>query len=310
MENAPNKTEAIPYGYCHCGCGKKTTIAKYDYPRYGHVKGEPKRFCRGHAARKHAFSGELNQSGLCMCGCGEPTPIAQVSRYNKGIVKGQQMRFIPGHGSRGKTFHNEGPNPSGMCMCGCGQPAPIATCTTKSRGNVQGKPVRFIHNHDKLVGPSLEERFWAKVAKLGPNDCWDWRGSENGHGYGHTRTVTNGVVKDVYAHRLSYEIHNGPIPEGMFVCHRCDNPRCVNPSHLFLGTAKDNVHDMICKGRNNRVPVKGVDCGTSKLTEEQVSAIRRRYACGERQVDLAADFSIGQSTVSAIVIRKTWKHIE
>lgn len=106
-----------------------------------------------------------------------------------------------------------------------------------------------------VYGPSGEhrqsfiERFWAHVEKRGPDDCWLWTGPVISCGYG--QVSVKGIAK--YAHRLSLEIASGPIPGGLFVLHRCDVPRCVNPAHLFLGTQKDNINDAIAKGRIDQV---------------------------------------------------------
>lgn len=102
----------------------------------------------------------------------------------------------------------------------------------------------------------LEKRFWKHVDKKGENECWNWVGAKSGGRkgvYGCINVGHNGQrpVND-YAHRVSYEMSVGKIPEGMFVCHICDNPICVNPKHLFLGTAQDNTNDMIQKGRNRK----------------------------------------------------------
>lgn len=92
---------------------------------------------------------------------------------------------------------------------------------------------------------TLEERFWEKVDKTG--DCWEWTGFKNRQGYGQFQVSTkNGQP----AHRVSFELANGKIPDGMHVCHKCDNPPCVRPDHLFLGTPSDNMKDMVKKGRN------------------------------------------------------------
>ena len=131
------------------------------------------------------------------------------------------------------------------------------------------------------------------------------------------------------AHRLSYEIHIGPIPEGMLICHHCDNRACVNPAHLFLGTPADNSKDMVAKGRSTKgrmtsiAPrgdkhytrrIKGAQRGQrnngSRLTDEQVLEIRRLFAQGDAsQHQLGRSFGVSQATISHIVNRIAWKHL-
>ena len=105
------------------------------------------------------------------------------------------------------------------------------------------------------VAKPIEQRFWPKVRRGLDNECWEWTGSDKGNGYG--QVLCRGRVQS--AHRVAFEIANGPIPSGLFVCHRCDNKRCCNPSHLFLGTPSDNVNDMHAKGRANHVRKLSVD---------------------------------------------------
>lgn len=107
------------------------------------------------------------------------------------------------------------------------------------------------------------QRFWAKVDKRSEAECWPWMATKNGVGYG---KFTLGVNNKVLAHRYSYEAANGPIPDGVLVCHKCDNPQCVNPAHLFLGTHKDNMEDAVRKGRQAR----GARLPQTKLTDAQV----------------------------------------
>lgn len=137
--------------------------------------------------------------------------------------------------------------PYGYCHCGCGQKTSIAQINSVKLGYVKGEPVRYIKTHYSRQAAPILKRFWSKVAfTANPNKCWEWQAGKTKYGYGELM-IKN---KQVYAHRLSWELTYGEIPDGLFVCHKCDNPKCVNPNHLFLGTNLDNVRDMVSKGRN------------------------------------------------------------
>lgn len=151
-----------------------------------------------------------------------------------------------------------------------------------------------------------EERFWEKVDKSG--DCWTWTGHRIKRGYGQfSLTVAEPKVRrsPVKAHRYSWQLHHGQIPKEMWVLHRCDNPPCVRPDHLFLGTSLDNIADKVRKGRQ----AKGEGLRVNKITEEDVRDIRRRYAAGEYQRVIGEDYGIRQTAVSAIVLKQTWRHV-
>jgi hypothetical protein len=139
----------------------------------------------------------------------------------------------------------------------------------------------------------LADRFWAKV--LTGDGCWTWIGGRGKCGYGL-------ILKDnhrLYAHRVSWELHYGPIPERMLICHRCDNPACVRPDHLFQGTQADNMHDCSLKQRIS-----------AKLTWAQVEEIRRLYAARQMtQVALAHKFGLkSHRTVGMMVNGQTWRY--
>ncbi len=152
----------------------------------------------------------------------------------------------------------------------------------------------------------VEERFWAKVKKT--NGCWIWLGATNSQGYGSIARDPN--KPRVATHRLSWEIHNGLIPKGMWVLHKCDNPPCVRPDHLFLGTQKDNMQDMSKKGRYSKRVMKGENHPLAKLTEKQVKKIRKSYVPGFiKQKDLGHKYGVSQGTIFQIVHRNLWKHI-
>lgn len=143
------------------------------------------------------------------------------------------------------------------------------------------------------------DRFWGYVNRDG--DCWKWTGKLASNGYG--LFVVRG---DSYlAHRVAYFIATGGLEDEKQVCHRCDNPGCVNPEHLFLGTQSDNVKDMLNKGRQN--PPKGSRSGCAKLDWENVLTIRGLYKAGKTQAEIATIFDISPKQVSVIVSEKQWK---
>lgn len=149
-------------------------------------------------------------------------------------------------------------------------------------------------------GTSLKERLEIRSNPNSATGCWDFIGNKNPAGYGQL-TINR---KTFLAHRLSYALYVGPIPNGMHVLHRCDVRACMNPDHLFLGTHQDNMADKMSKGRH--VAPKGTQHGSAKLTEANVLAIR---ADSRIQIEIATAYGISQTAVCDIKNRKRWKHI-
>lgn len=144
------------------------------------------------------------------------------------------------------------------------------------------------------------DRFWAKVNKT--SYCWEWTGALTTAGYGSLRHRR----RTLYAHIVSYEEAYGPVPQGLCVCHDCDNRRCVRPGHFFLGTKGDNLRDAARKDRMQYGEARPL----SRLTEADVAAIRDRYARGGISQDaLATEYGVCQATISQTVRRERWRRV-
>lgn len=146
---------------------------------------------------------------------------------------------------------------------------------------------------------SVAARFNQKVNKT--DSCWLWTAKLFWSGYGSLRVDGKHVV----AHRVAWELHHGPIPNGLEVCHRCDVRHCVNPDHLFLGTRRDNTLDAVAKGRHPRGELQG----RAKLTEAQVMEARSMWASGVPGNHLARRFGVASRTMWDVLYRKHWKHV-
>lgn len=146
---------------------------------------------------------------------------------------------------------------------------------------------------------STPEKFWKRVNKT--EYCWIWMGAHQKDGYG----ILTYHQKGYLAHRLSYELCNGLIPDGLYVCHTCDNPSCVNPSHLYLGTQSDNMKDRARRGRNNQTRANHP---RAKFSEKEIEIIRTNYT-GMRgeQRRLARKYNVAESTIRSIVKFINWK---
>lgn len=148
-------------------------------------------------------------------------------------------------------------------------------------------------------------KFWARVEPELNTGCWLWAGAVSNGGYGNVYLCG----QHDRAHRLSWKFTNGEIPGGFRICHRCDTPTCVNPAHLFLGTAADNTQDMRSKGRGRGGSQKGEANKRARLSPADVIAIRARAAAGENYTRIAADYGLTRTTITYAALGKTWSHI-
>jgi hypothetical protein len=193
-----------------------------------------------------------------------------------------------------------------FCECGCGGRTTISDKTDRKYGWVKDQPKRFMRGHrhpvrnaqdawEKLIQPKTEQR----------GECLIYTGTVDHLGYG--SVMIGGKTGQRHRiHRISYAVHNGPLVDSLFVLHGCDNPSCVNPKHLRLGTAADNSADMVERGR---APNVGARCHAAVLTDQVVRDIRARSEAGEKGCDIAADLGVSQMCISQVINRKTWRHI-
>jgi len=230
----------------------------------------------------------------------------------------------------------------------CGEVKPIESYALNKLNHHLRRHWCYECNHPPKIIWSLADRLWERVDKNGPipphrpglGPCWPWTGSVDAKGYGTIR-VGEKIQK---AHRVAYVLANGSIPDDKpMVCHRCDNPPCCRPEHLFAGTAVDNGKDMAAKGRSAAQTHPGMtagdkngsrlhpECrsygdahgshthpekrpvgshhGRSKLVESQIVDIRQAVAAGERRAEVAARHGVSRSLIDYIVARHNWKHV-
>lgn len=164
------------------------------------------------------------------------------------------------------------------------------------------------------MSPRDVERFDARVRAAGPEECWPFEGGAV-RGYGQF-SIRRRPHK---AHRVAYGLAHGEPPAGLCVCHRCDNPACCNPAHLFLGSNPENTADKVAKGRQARGPKlaalirtgapRGEACRSARLTVASVLLIRERHASGGSAAALAAEFGVTPQAVRKVVLRRSWRHV-
>lgn len=153
----------------------------------------------------------------------------------------------------------------------------------------------------------LPQNFWSKIAFGKLRQCWNWTAYIDCDGYGHYSPTGDKRLRTT-SHRYAYMQLFGMLTSKIYVLHKCDNPACCNPNHLFHGTQFDNMQDMVKKGRK-RFPI-GADALAAKLTDDEVRGIRNRLSNGDRQIDIAKAYGITQVRVSQIKLNKCWTHIK
>ena len=162
-------------------------------------------------------------------------------------------------------------------------------------------------NPQKYSQESLETRFWRFVDRKSESECWEWQGQVLANGYGRISLGAKSLGAEG-AHRVSWKLFNKTdIPDGMFVMHKCDNPSCVNPHHLSIGTPKENTQDMIAKGRKRVVSPKGEGNGKSLLNEEKVRLIRSSTLS---HAAIGRELGVSPNCVRGVRIGRTWTHIK
>lgn len=235
----------------------------------------------------------------CRCGCGLVIVITR-NHWGNGIPA-----YVNGHNGRRRQRKNRALYPGDLeswikeeqgnhvCHCGCGE---IIVITKNHYSN--GIP-RYINGHQIRCRtyPEEEKRFWTKVSKRGDQQCWNWIASLDTEGYGNFKSKNKKANNK--AHRMSYLLHFGDISKGLHVLHKCDNPRCVNPSHLFLGTHQDNMRDMVEKGRIT----------TRKYTSDLVRRAAELFSLKRSVREVHNETGISLGCLYAIRNGRSWKSV-
>jgi hypothetical protein len=152
-----------------------------------------------------------------------------------------------------------------------------------------------------------QEKFWSRVQKRTPDKCWNWTGVLDHRGYGKfCFTPKTGFRRKMFSHRISYFLKYRSLPDHLMVCHHCDNPKCVNPDHLFLGTRAQNNLDMVSKDRQSR----GEESGVNKLTVKEVLRIRElHFSQGVSCAAISRMFNVTPTNIHSIINGRTWRHL-
>lgn len=203
--------------------------------------------------------------------------------------------------TRGDTYQglSLAMGPSLLC-CGMARGDPCTVCgsTVRTRGSICCSVAC-----SALRRGSFEERFWLRVKKS--KSCWEWQGRVGKLGYARIRRTDRSRV---FVHRLSYEMHHGPVPEGLLVLHTCDNRRCVNPKHLYVGTHQDNTDDMFRRGRANKA--QGERHGNAKLSDAEARRLVDMFRAGEATVaQLAVRYNLHPVHVDGVIKGRRRKHL-
>jgi hypothetical protein len=223
---------------------------------------------------------------------------AEKRAYNKAYQIANREQIAANRAARRAGHGKRGSQQCSIKGCG-GVHDARGLCSSHYMAWVRhGDPEKMVQTQHH--GLTLEQRFGAYV-KRGPG-CWEWTSAKNAFGYGVLRVGDGNTL----AHRLAWTFARGKIPAGQYVLHRCDNPGCVRPSHLFLGTLADNNADMDAKGRRINSPPRGEENGMAKLTAAKVRMIRRSKATG---AVLAQRLNVTQTTISSVRRRHAWRDV-
>lgn len=194
-----------------------------------------------------------------------------------------------------------------VCKCSCAKQSILSVCGSQLRQDKKKSCGCIWKPEKEEFLKKIKERL-VKYSKLNVfNQCIEWTGCKDKGGYGHIGITKNGIERPVKAHRASWLVHVGDIPNDKFVCHHCDNPCCIRLEHLFLGSHTDNMRDKNAKRRGNYR--KGEESGVSKITQKQAKKILKMKDVGITSTEIGKKYNIAASTVRSIWQRKNWKHL-